>query len=285
MGGVEVNTNDSTNIDAALAPVAKVYDEYRPLMEGVRILPRAPSPASMPAELALRHKQTQRLIFQNGLSMPFLGYAPLFSGTKAYVGKDSDWALMNLSLDPLFRSQGNNLYAPLSVVNDVQLVVNSGINLDAIFIAHEVPKGAFKPGQEVPVDLITPAPSAKVQRRLNFLGRTSTAWWKLVTRTSVGAVAVPAAAGAATVIAGTALISAAAASASKAVASASAAAEAAAERRAAAAAERARAAAEAAAAERAARYDPALLGVQFDPRWLVNGQPAGLWYFITSWVW
>jgi len=281
-----MNKNSSIFIDAALAPVAKAYDEYRPLVNGARILPRVPDSVSMPVELASRYQQTQRLISENGLSVPFLGYAPLFTGTKVYSGKDSDWALMNLSSDPLFRTQGNNLYAPLSVVNDVQSVVKVGINLDAIFIAHEIPKGVLKSGEEVPVDLIAPAPSMKVQRRLSFLERTSRAWWKLVTGTSVGAVAVPVAAGAVTVIAGTALVGAAAASAANAVASASAAAEAAAERSRAAAVHRARVAAEAAAAERARYYyDPALLGVQFDPRWLVNGQPAGLWYFIASWVW
>lgn len=282
---VAVNNNKSKpSVDAALVPVAEVHDQYRPLLEGARILPSSPDPLSMPIELTRRHQQTQRLISKNDLSMSFLGYAPLFSGTKVYAGKDSDWALMNLSLDPLFRSQQNNLYAPLSVVNEVQSVVNTGINLDAIFIAHEVRKGVLKSGEDVPLELITPVPSPKVARRLNFLARTSAFWWKAVTRTSVGAVAVPAAAGAAAVIAGTSLIGTAAVSTANAMASAAAAADAAAERRR--AAEAARAAAEAAAAARAATYyDPALLGVQFDSHWVVNGQPVGLWYFITSWVW
>lgn len=115
-----------------IVPVADVYDEYRPLLEGARIAPHASSSTAVSANLLKRHKETEHLLSRNNLTIPFLGYAPVFSETKLYFGKESDWAVMNLCQDPLFRSHGNRLFAPLSVVEEVQAVVAVGINFDAI---------------------------------------------------------------------------------------------------------------------------------------------------------
>ena len=98
---------------------------------------------------------------------------------------------MNLNQDPLFRSQNNKLYAPKNVLGEIQTAVKAGIQLDSIYIAHEVPKGHLQPGQKVSLELLAPPPSGKVQRRLNFIEKASRQWWKYVGYLSAGVMVAP----------------------------------------------------------------------------------------------
>ena len=276
------------SITNMIVPTPDVFDEYRPLLEGTQIQPYPYGGREIPVDVLKRYNETELLLSTNNLANRFLGYAPVFSDTRVFFGKDSDWAVMNLTDDPVFRVHRKKVYAPLAAVEEVQTIIATGIDFDAVIIAHELPKDALKQGEQVAFDLITPPPSVKVHRRLNFMERTVGVWWSLIMKASVGAVAIPAAAGAATVIAGTALI---AAGAKTFASTATAASEAMAANAAAAKALAAQeAAARAAAAANLARvtaggYDPALLGVQFDPRWTIEGKPIGLWYYLTAWVW
>lgn len=285
------NGGRSDSVTNMIVPVADVYDEYRVLVEGTEIVSEPSNSTALSANLLKRYRQTELLLSENNLGIRFLGYAPVFSETKLYLGKDSDWAVMNLCQDPLFQSNGNKMYAPLAVVEEVKAVVKAGIDFDAIVIAHEVQKGSLKQGERVPVELIAPPPSIKVQRRLNFIERTVAAWWKFIPKASVASVAVPAAAGAVTVVAGTALIAAGVktlATSTVAAGNAMAAANVEVAKTVAAKKAAAEAAAIAESARRAAMsagYDPALLGVQFDPQCTIDGKPIGIWYYITAWVW
>lgn len=206
------------------------------LLDGVHIETSAPK--AIPVNLVRRQNETMALAHSNKLNIHFLGHSPVFSETKIYCGETSDWALMNLNHDPLFRAQKNKLYAPKSVVTEIQTAVNAGIKLDSIYIAHEVAKGKLQPGKPLSLELLVPPPSAKMQRRLSIIEKTSNQWWKFVAYFSAGAIAAPTAALASPFLA---------------VASAG--------------------------------LDPVLLGVQFDPRWTVEGKPIGLWYYITAWNW
>jgi hypothetical protein len=135
-----------------------------------------------PAQLLARFKETDLISTKKRLPIQFCGYRPLFRGSLVYQARTSDWAIMNLADDPFFRDHGQWLYAPQHVVNDIQRFDWLGMSFDAIFIAHELPKGSVIPGKPVPFDLIAPPPPAAVQRRLSFLERNALAFWQSVAR-------------------------------------------------------------------------------------------------------
>jgi hypothetical protein len=180
--------SENSATSTALVPSVNSTNRNR-LLSGVHIATSAPKP--VPVSLARRHNETTALARANGINLPFLGYSPVFSETKMYFGEASDWALMNLNNDPLFNSQKNKLYAPKSVLAEIRTAVKAGIQLDSIYIAHEVPKGKLQLGKKISAELLAPPPSAKVQRRLNFIEKATRLWWKYVAEISAGAIVAP----------------------------------------------------------------------------------------------
>lgn len=89
---------------------------------------------------------------------------------------------MNLTDDPFFREHNRWLYAPRHVISDIQRFDRLGLSFDAIFIAHELPKGSVRPGGHVPFELLAPSPPAAVQRRLTFLEKSSLSVWECIAR-------------------------------------------------------------------------------------------------------
>jgi len=137
--------------------------------------------------------------------------------------------MMYLGEDPVYCFHGNKLYAPHHVTTDVKRIAAAGLEFDAIFVAHEIPTGAVKPGQEISLELIVPPPPPKVMKRLRFLERTSGGWWHIIRNVIKGALVSP-------VVAGVAA-------------------------------------------------DPILFGVQLDDACKLDGQPVGMWYYLTHWYW
>jgi hypothetical protein len=112
-----------------------------------------------PTALVRRYEKTDALIQKNRLPVRFFGYAPLFSGSLVYPGPKSDWAIMNLPDDPFYSQHNGRLYAPRAVVTDVKKFHDAGLNFDGVFIAHEIPKGSVRRGEDVPFELIAPPPT------------------------------------------------------------------------------------------------------------------------------
>ena len=242
-----VETLVSTDIYSELfqAPVAVVPKERWPVVLETLGIQRSASrfPIALPSQsLIERYRRTLYLAERNNLSLLFLGYAPIFSGTRVYRGRDCDWAMMHLGDDPVYCFYGQRLYAPRPVIEQMERIVQAGIEFDTIFIAHEIPVGSVKPGEPVPLELIIPPPHPQVRRRLSFLESTVMRWWGFVTKVLAGTAkmaAITAIATATTAVGVAALVA----------------------------------------------QDPVLFGVQFDNAWQVNGQPVGMWYYLTHWYW
>lgn len=190
------------------APVAEVSEGQWPVV--LKTLEIQPVSSLLPQvtnnALFKRYHQTHALSDRKGIPVRFLGYAPLFSGTRVYRGQGCDWAMMYLGDDPVYGFHKNKLYAPPPVITDINNIVNAGVKFDAIFIAHEIPEGSIKSGAPVPLELIAPPPSPSVQQRLQFMESSSKGWWSFVTGAIVGALSVPTIAGVAAVGATAALV-------------------------------------------------------------------------------
>jgi len=239
----------SPSYDSRQLPVAEPPQAWRRTLSMLEIGNSAGQLAvAPPVQLLARFKETDRISTKKRLPVQFCGYRPLFRGSLVYPGRTSDWAIMNLTEDPFFRDHGHLLYAPQHVIKDVQKFDKLGMSFDAIFIAHELPKGSVTPGKPVPFDLIAPPPRARVQRRLSFLEQNAMSVWHSVARLAGAVVKVGAVATAGVATAGVA-------------------------------------AAAALAAAAPAGLDPILFGVQFDETWQANGRPIGLWYYLTHWYW
>jgi hypothetical protein len=190
------------------APVVEVTEGQWPVV--LKTLEIQPYSNSLPQvtnnPLFKRFHETRTLSDGKNIPVRFLGYAPLFSGTRVYRGQGCDWAMMYLGNDPVYSFHKNKLYAPPPVITDITNIVNAGLKFDAIFIAHEIPQGSVKSGEKVPLELIAPPPSPNVQQRLQFIEDSSKGWWSFVTGAIVSALSAPSIAGVAAVGATAALV-------------------------------------------------------------------------------
>ncbi len=135
-----------------------------------------------PSGLIQRFNETDRISTKKKLPIQFVGYRSMFRGSLVYEGRASDWAIMNLTEDPFYRDHNNWLYAPRQVISDIQRYDALGLRFDAIFIAHELPKGSVRPGSHVPFELLAPPPRAAAQRRLEFLEKSSLSVWEWIAK-------------------------------------------------------------------------------------------------------
>jgi hypothetical protein len=153
-------------------PVAEVRERpWQVALETLRIRSSWLAPVEQPpVALIQRYEKTDALIQKHRLPVKFFGYAPLFNGSLINEGSKCDWAIMNLPEDPFYNQHKRKLYAPRCVIADMKKFCDVGLSFDAIFIAHEIAKGAVRPGGDVPFDLIAPPPTRQAQQRLKFLG-------------------------------------------------------------------------------------------------------------------
>lgn len=173
-------------------PIAEVSDDlWSVVLNTLEIMPDVKTlPVCSNRELFKRYSETRKISDEKKIPISFLGYAPLFSGTRVYKGIGCDWIMMYLGEDPLYNFHKNKLYAPLSVLSDIHNIVNSGLKFDAVFVAHEIPEGSIKTGDKVPIELIAPPPPGSVNKRIQFMEKSSERWWSVVSESITNAVAV-----------------------------------------------------------------------------------------------
>jgi hypothetical protein len=118
-----------------------------------------------------RAEAVRTLASTHGLELPVLGTAPLFDGVRLINRTTPNWAVYNLSHDPLF--QNGSFPVPGRDLRRLQRMYRSGIQFDAIYMAHELPPD-FRPGvDELELSLFVPTPPEKATRLADRLGRTS----------------------------------------------------------------------------------------------------------------
>lgn len=128
-----------------------------------------------------RFRDTLSKAQQAQLPVKYLGYGPLFSEPQLISGRQRNWVVMPVEVDPMFHRYGR-FYAPQEVLTCLNTMVEAGIDFDAIYVAHEIPKHVPRERWE---EAILPAPCPKVRRRLHTLERWMSRWWRVVTLTPV----------------------------------------------------------------------------------------------------
>lgn len=236
----QTRTFQPTDLPSALfqAPVVEVSEGQWPIvLKTLQLQPTIQGFLDIcPQTLVQRHYQAVNLTTEKHLPVRFLGYSPVFTGTRVYRGQGCDWALMNLTNDPLFYSNGDRLIIPSDAAEDIKTILKAGINFDAMFIAHEIPIGSVKPGESVPLELIAPPPPPQVKQRLEKLDTSAGTFWQGV-GSAIGSIFSIGAVTASAFVLPLAIV------------------------------------------------DPVLFGVYLDKSWLFQGQPIGMWYYVTHWYW
>jgi len=178
----QMRTFQPTDLPSALfqAPVVEVPEgQWSTVLKTLKLQPTVQQfLGTCPHTLIQQHQRTTALATDKNLPIRFLGYSPIFTGTRVYRGQGCDWALMNLTSDPLFYANGEKLIIPAAAATDIKTAVKAGINFDAMFIAHEIPSGSVKPGESVPLELIAPPPPPQVKQRLEKLDAAAETFWQ-----------------------------------------------------------------------------------------------------------
>ncbi len=165
------------------APVSVVPEEDWPVVLDALGIQRSLTgllASHLSRSLLQRHQRTLRLAECNNLPLSFLGYAPVFPAPHVYPGLDCDWVVMSITIDPAFREWGRKFHFPALIKEQVERILQAGIEFDAIFIAHEIPQGLLESGKPVARELVLPSPDPRVLRRLEFLEGIVTSWWNFV---------------------------------------------------------------------------------------------------------
>ncbi len=152
-------------------------------------------PVSIDSRLIDRYHETNARVAQHNLSVYFMGYAPTFSGWYIHRGQNSDWAIINLAQDVLFTTprgffgRKNQLIVPQTVAKDIEAIRAAGIDMDALFIAHEIPAGVVPNGSPPPTELIMPPAPRRAQERLHRTQRFAQGLWTTGALTAVTGIA------------------------------------------------------------------------------------------------
>jgi hypothetical protein len=113
---------------------------------------------------------------QDGLPVRYLGTRPLFAGFQVYPGQARDWVVVNLADDPLFHAP-QGFPVPGRILAQLRQVARSGIDFDALYVAHEVTPGQVRPDAPLALEALMPPPPATVVRLSNRLGEGAAALW------------------------------------------------------------------------------------------------------------
>jgi hypothetical protein len=200
--------------------------------------------------LQRRQVEVEEIARANGISLPFVTHLPNMYEAQVIEGTETDMVMMPLSLDPLYHTFNNRLVAPKHVIKEFNRINKSGISFDNIVIAHEIPKGSVKNGQQVSIEVLMPPLTRAQSQRLNILQKGVSGFWKGVSFVAAGIGLATAAVSVAAVGIGLGGLGLAAG----------------------------------AAGGFASGLDPVVFGLLFDPNHDDKNSIAA-WYYITSWYW
>jgi hypothetical protein len=110
-----------------------------------------------------------------------VGYMPLFTGHRVYQTTQTDWVVLNVAEDPLLQHP-DKFPIPRKPRAQLQVLLDAGIEFDAIFIAHEVAPGSVREDLPLPLAAILPPPPKETLALTEKLGNVSSALWNLPTR-------------------------------------------------------------------------------------------------------
>lgn len=135
------------------------------------------SQITISAPVVASHKRTMQLVQQHHLPVRYVGLAPAYKGVQLYQGANTEVVMMNLSEDPLYYENGGRSVMPKVVIGELQRILNHGCDFEAVYVAHEVPKGSVQPGEPVPLEVIVPPPPPRMRKRLSHLEGLMATYW------------------------------------------------------------------------------------------------------------
>ena len=92
---------------------------------------------SIQQPLINRAKRVKSISIEKGIPLPILGTNPLFDGVKLVTNTTPNWALYNLSHDPLW--QTGKFPIPRQHLRRLNRLYRGGVEFDVLYIAHELP--------------------------------------------------------------------------------------------------------------------------------------------------
>lgn len=139
-----------------------------------------PLMSALPTEptLYVRQRSLMRKSVERHLPVQYLGTMRLFEGHRIYSGRDHDWVLVNLADDPLFRDR-DGFPVPRQVLRELRAIKRHRVDFDALYVAHQVPRGRAKEGARLRADVLLPPPPEAVQKLSDRLGVVGQILWML----------------------------------------------------------------------------------------------------------
>ncbi len=129
----------------------------------------------------------------------------LFGGFKVFEAAQRDWVFLGVGEDPLYQDR-DKFPIPRAVQTKLKKLDAAGVYFDAIYVAHEVKKGAVQRNRPLDPVAITPPDSKPVAKMSKKFGESAVPLWRTAVfplraagAAAIGAIAV---AGAATALAG-----------------------------------------------------------------------------------
>jgi hypothetical protein len=114
------------------------------------------------------------------MSGQYLGIMPLFADYRVLSGHRHDWVLVNLADDPVFQDP-DGYPVPRHVLRRLHAIKQSGVDFDALYIAHQVPLGMVQEAEQLVAEMLLPPPPKAVQRLSAHLGFMGHVLWRLIT--------------------------------------------------------------------------------------------------------
>ena len=111
---------------------------------------------SIQQPLINRAKLVKSISVEKGIPLPILGTNPLFDGVKLITNTTPNWALYNLSHDPLW--QAGKFPIPRQHLWRLNQLYRGGIEFDALYVAHELPADFNYKNDHLELRFIKPSP-------------------------------------------------------------------------------------------------------------------------------
>lgn len=129
-----------------------------------------PSHQSSVTEKSLMEKaeMVRTICLAQRISVPVLGVNPLFDHVKLVTHTTPNWAVYNLSHDPLW--QTGKFPIPLHHVRRLKRLYRGGIEFDALYVAHELPMDFDHKNDRLELGLIKPSPPKNALQLAQKLG-------------------------------------------------------------------------------------------------------------------
>lgn len=124
-----------------------------------------------------RREEILALSQRHNLGIQPLFDAPLFDGHVLVPGQHTDFVFMRVAEDPLFHHP-DKFPVPQHVFDRLQRMLKLGVQVDDLYIAHELEKGTLLSGQRATAEMVTPPPSQVMVQQSQQLGTVVQKAWE-----------------------------------------------------------------------------------------------------------